>query len=156
MIQIETLAALRRALGAYENYRREYSLMRNDGSEMDRLRAAYEAASNAHADYEMACRRRREQPALDYSPEPPANYTVAKWENGKVANDAGLPLWSGKGPLPAVGSEVICNDRKGTVCVVLGFQVEGKWLMVAGHRKGDDPSKVGNLAGAEILWKTED
>jgi hypothetical protein len=87
---------------------------------------------------------------LEYRTDAPA-YTVAKWEGGKVVNDDMMPLWSGKGPLPAVGSEVVCDDRKNTVCVVLGYMLEDKWLMVVGHRKGE-PNKIGTLAGAEIRW----
>lgn len=88
---------------------------------------------------------------IDYRTDAPI-YTTAKWENGEVVNDDIMPLWSGSGPLPAVGSEVICNDRKGTICVVLGYCLEDKWLMVVGHRKSE-PDSIGTLAGAEILWE---
>lgn len=88
--------------------------------------------------------------ALNYHTVAPA-YTLAKWEDGKVVNDDMLPLWSGKGALPPVGSEVVCADRKGTVCIVLGYLLEDKWLMLVAHPAGK-PDEVGTLAGAEIKW----
>lgn len=60
--------------------------------------------------------------------------------------------WSGKGPVPEIGSVVTCNDRKGTRCVVTGYAVEEGWLMVLGYREAE-PHVRGNLAGAEIKWE---
>lgn len=72
------------------------------------------------------------------------------WVDGRVTNSGDIPLWSGRGPVPTVGSEVICNDKQGTVVCVTGYIVEHGWLMVEGYRVNDPTATIGNLAGAEI------
>lgn len=78
-------------------------------------------------------------------------YAAPIWIDGKITNKGDVPLWSGMGPPPAIGSEVTCNDRHATRITVTGYDVEGGWLMVSGYRTAD-PQKVGNLAGMEIRW----
>lgn len=73
------------------------------------------------------------------------------WEGNNVANRGGLPLWSGKGEPPAIGSIVITNDRIGHRIMVTGYEVVEGWLMALGYRI-DEPTKHGNLAGMEIKW----
>lgn len=77
----------------------------------------------------------------------PPVWTQAVWEDGKLTNKgAQEALWSGKEPPPAVGSYVRTGKR---VVRVLGYIVEGGWLMVWG-RAQDEKDLEGNLAGAEI------
>lgn len=78
-------------------------------------------------------------------------HIAAIWKDGRVTNKGGLPLWSGKGPVPAIGATVTCNDKAGTQVTVTGYTVEEGWLMVTGFRTAE-PAKVGNLAGTEIRW----
>lgn len=78
-------------------------------------------------------------------------YQRAVWEDGKVTNKGDLPLWSGRGEPPAIGSEVRTFDRFRHRVTITGYQVEGGWLMATGYRT-DEPAVKGNLAGAEIYW----
>ena len=82
---------------------------------------------------------------------PAGAYGRPHWVDGRVTNKGGLPLWSGKGEPPAIGSEVTCNDPHGTRVTVTGYRIAGGWLMVRGYRTAE-PDKAGNLAGAEILY----
>jgi hypothetical protein len=77
-------------------------------------------------------------------------YEVPVWgENYAVLNKGGpLPLWSGKGPVPAVG-DVVPVGRDFSVKVE-GYKVDAGWLMLVGER---NDGKRGDLAGAEINWK---
>lgn len=76
----------------------------------------------------------------------------AEWKDGRCSNLGGpLPVWGGKGPPPAVGAVITCNDRPRTRCTVTGHAVVEGFLMVEGYRT-DDPKWRGNLAGVEILW----
>ncbi len=86
----------------------------------------------------------------EYRHEIPA-WEFASWEGDKLTNAAGVALWSGKGPPPPVGSEIVCSDRKGTRCTITGYVVEGRWLMAEGFRTLE-PQAKGNLAGAEIHY----
>ncbi len=80
-------------------------------------------------------------------------YSIPVWENGRVVNKSETPFWSGMGAPPAIGSEVVCNDRVKTRVMVTGYEIEHGWLMLQGYRVAD-PSHRGNLAGAEILYPT--
>lgn len=80
-------------------------------------------------------------------------YERAVWANGHVINKGALPLWSGKGEPPAIGSEVTCDDRHGTRCKITGYKVEHGWLMATGVRLSD--GFEGDLAGAEIRYPVE-
>ena len=79
----------------------------------------------------------------------------ALWKVGEPLPVSDLPIWSGRGEPPAVGDVVTCSDRKGTRVTVTGYLVEGtaptRWLLVEGFRT-DEPTRRGNLAGAEILY----
>jgi hypothetical protein len=76
-------------------------------------------------------------------------HVSAKWRNGRVANRYGWPVWSGKGPVPTIGSEVVAIGSSRPIVVVTGYEVEAGFLMVTGYRVAD--GKTGNLAGAEIV-----
>lgn len=78
-------------------------------------------------------------------------HTAPIWKDGRVMNKGAEGLWSGKGPVPAIGTVVTCNDKVGTQVTVTGYTVEDGWLMVRGFRTAE-PAKVGNLAGMEIRW----
>lgn len=71
-------------------------------------------------------------------------------ENGKVSNYGDVPLWSGAGAPPAIGTEVVCQGRNRERVRVTGYEVASGWLMVTGVRLRD--GVAGNLAGAEILY----
>jgi hypothetical protein len=63
-----------------------------------------------------------------------------------------LPLWSGKGEPPAIGSVV--STRAGNKLLdvtITGYEVIDGYLMALGYRT-HDPKVKGNLAGAEINW----
>jgi hypothetical protein len=81
----------------------------------------------------------------------PAYVRAIRDSAGRVTNQGELPLWSGKGEPPPIGAVITCNDRPKTQVVVTAYSVEGGWLMIHGYRQAD-PSRSGNLAGAEILW----
>jgi hypothetical protein len=74
-------------------------------------------------------------------------YALPVWKDGKVENKGDLPLWSGKGPVPAIG-DVVPVGRDFSV-EVEGYKVDAGWLMIVGVRSD---GKRGDLAGAEIAW----
>lgn len=71
----------------------------------------------------------------------------AQWDGNKLLNRGALPLWSGKGEPPAIGSSVPVGKGL-TVRVYRYEEVEG-WLMIIGERSD---GRWGNLAGTEIVW----
>lgn len=78
-------------------------------------------------------------------------YTVAEWNGHEVTNKGELPLWSGKGTPPAIGSVVETSGRIRHQVKITGYAVEDGWLMALGYRVAE-PAKSGNLAGAEIYY----
>lgn len=68
---------------------------------------------------------------------------------GHCNNRGGLPVWSGKLDVPAIGCEVVAIG--GAVCCVTGYEICDGFLMVRGYRVAD--GRAGNLAGAEIVAK---
>lgn len=75
-------------------------------------------------------------------------HTTAKWDGNKVTNKGSLPLWSGKGPAPAIGATVPVG--RGLTVLVEEYFVQEGWLMIKGVRSD---GKRGDLAGAEIRWE---
>jgi len=75
------------------------------------------------------------------------DYVRAIWAGDTVTNKGELPLWSGKGELPAIGADVPVN--RFLSARVEGYSVEGGWLMLDAQRSD---GKRGTLAGAEIAW----
>lgn len=68
--------------------------------------------------------------------------------------DGNMPVWSGRGLPPAVGSIVRCNDKPRTRVKITGYEVQHGWLMALGERV-DEPGRKGDLAGTEILYPLE-
>jgi hypothetical protein len=86
-------------------------------------------------------------------------YEMARWEKRgeryELVNRGGeLPLWSGKGEPPAVGTEVETSGIVQHRCTITGYDIEQgdgvKWLMALAHRHHDN--RRGNLTGAEIHY----
>ena len=75
-------------------------------------------------------------------------YARPIWKDGKVLNKGALPLWSGKGEVPAVGETVEIQGRQKMTATVTGYSIEGGWLMLLAIRSD---GRRGNLAGTEIL-----
>jgi len=86
---------------------------------------------------------------LDYIPE----YAFPLYgEDNKVMplnKDCGLPLWSGKGAPPAIGSTIALAGPKDMTATVEGYEVKAGWLMIIGVRCD---GKRGDLAGIEMRW----
>lgn len=78
-------------------------------------------------------------------------HAVAVWQDGKLTNKGELPLWSGKGAVPAIGDVVPVG--KGLTVQVKDYKVDAGWLMLVGVRSD---GQHGDLAGAEIAWKLLD
>ena len=74
-------------------------------------------------------------------------YEFAIWSGNTVTNTGSLPLWSGKGAVPAIG-DVVPVGRDLTITVE-GYVIDARWLMLLGVRSD---GMRGNLAGAEIAW----
>lgn len=74
------------------------------------------------------------------------------WTDGRVEPGSGLPLWSGKGDPPAIGSIVALAGPGNMTVRVEEYKVDGRWLMILGERSD---GKRGDLAGAEIRWPSE-
>lgn len=99
-------------------------------------------------------KRRAAKPVEPFLPPAPVDapaHTVAIWKDGRVTNKGALPLWSGKGEPPAIGSTITCADKAGTQVTVTGYAIDDGWLMVIGYRTAE-PAKTGNLAGIEIRY----
>lgn len=75
-------------------------------------------------------------------------HTAPIWVDGKLTNGGGLPLWSGKGPVPEVGDIVGIIGPQKDVATVLDYRVDGNWLMLWCQRHRDGVR--GDLAGSEI------
>lgn len=75
------------------------------------------------------------------------DHVQAEWDGNKLLNKGGLPLWSGLGPVPKVGTNVPVG--RGLTVLVEGYKVDAGWLMIIGTRSD---GKRGDLAGAEIAW----
>lgn len=78
-------------------------------------------------------------------------YVRPVYEAGEISNRGELPLWSNPDlDPPPVGHIAIGKYGNPKVrAVVVGYSVEGGWLMVDGYAEGK-PGELGNLAGAEI------
>jgi len=66
-----------------------------------------------------------------------------------INKDCGLPLWSGKGEPPAIGSTVPLGGPNDMTVKVEGYAIQAGWLMIIGVRSD---GKRGDLAGMEIHW----
>lgn len=94
---------------------------------------------------------RREVARACRDDEIPPHVRARRDASGKTLNHGGAyPVWSGRGAVPTVGSEVRTQGIVSHVCCVTGYEVCDGWLMLRGYRVAD-PRKTGNLAGAEIL-----
>ena len=74
----------------------------------------------------------------------------AKRARAVKASNGDAPLWSGKGAPPAVGAYIDIAGRGAEVATVLGYVIEGDWLMLWCERHSD--GKRGDLAGTEIRY----
>lgn len=72
----------------------------------------------------------------------------AKRARATKASNGDAPLWSGKGAPPAVGTYVDIKGKGAEVATVLGYVVEGDWLMLWCERHSD--GRRGDLAGTEL------
>ena len=76
-------------------------------------------------------------------------HTLAIWDDKcNLLNEDAAPLWSGKGPVPAIGD--IVPVGKGMTVRITGYKIDGPWLMLLGERSD---GRRGDLAGPEINWK---
>jgi hypothetical protein len=75
-------------------------------------------------------------------------HTLAQWDGATLLNPDDGPLWSGQGPLPALGAVVPVG--KGMTVKVEGYRFAAGFVMLLWERSD---GKWGDLAGPEIAWK---
>jgi len=75
-------------------------------------------------------------------------FAFAEWSGRELLNRESAPLWGGKAPPPAVGAYIDIAGPRAEVATVLGYFIDGDWLMLWCERHSD--GKRGDLAGPEI------
>lgn len=124
-----------------------------------RARAADEAYMAEQRDARNAAQRRAADAIVTMVRDAIPNYVHSLQQPHESADSwqarmadhrrTGIPLWSGRGDAPVIGSTV--RDRNGVAIKITGYRVAGGWLMALGHRTAN-PDISGDISGLEIDW----